>query len=248
EVGEGFNPEVGFLLRSAYKKPEGLILYHLRPKKPDAKILEYRPHVSYRGYWNFDGFQETGFLHIDNHWEYKNGMEIHTGVNITREGVVNAFDISDGVTIEPGTYDHVEGQLIFFTNRSKPLSISTRSVIGGSFGGSRYLNSATLRYRHGDKLNTEVGYQYNKFDLPGGTFSANIFRGAMAYSFMPNMYLQGLIQNNTVADLWSVNFRFGWLQKANAGLFVVFNANWLNDDPFNNSIIIKYSRMLDLVR
>lgn len=248
EVGQGFNPEVGFLLRSAYKKPEGLILYHLRPKNPDAKILEYRPHVSYRGYWNFDGFQETGFLHIDNHWEYKNGTEIHTGVNITREGVVNSFDISDGVTIAPGTYDHVEGQVIFFTNRSKPLSISTRSVIGGSFGGSRYLNSATLRYRHGDKLNTEVGYQYNKFDLPTGTFSANIFRGAMAYSFTPNMYLQGLVQNNTVADLWSVNFRFGWLQRANTGLFVVFNANWLNDDPFNNSIIIKYSRMLDLVK
>ncbi len=248
EVGEGFNPEVGFLLRSAYRKPEGLILYHLRPKNPDAKVLEYRPHISYRGYWNFEGFQETGFLHIDNHWEYKSGLEFHTGINITREGVVNAFDISEGVTIAPGTYDHVEGQLIFFTNRSKPLSISTRSVIGGSFGGSRYLNSATLRYRHGDKLNTEVGYQYNKFDLPAGTFSANIFRSAVAYSFTPNMYLQGLIQNNTVADLWSVNFRFGWLQKANAGLFVVFNANWQNNDPFNNSIIIKYSRMLDLVR
>ena len=248
EVGEGFNPEVGFLLRSAFRKPEGLILYHLRPKNPDAKILEHRPHISYRGYWNFEGFQETGFLHIDNHWEYKSGLEFHTGVNFTREGVVNAFEISDGVTIQPGTYDHAEAQIIFFTNRSKPLSISTRHVLGGSFGGSRYLNTVTLRYRQGDKLNTELGYQYNKFDLPVGNFSANIFRGAMAYSFTPNMYLQGLIQNNTVADLWTLNVRFGWLQRANSGLFVVFNANWQEGDPFNNSLIIKYSRMLDLVR
>ena len=248
EVGEGFNPEVGFLLRSSFRKPEGLILYHLRPKNPDAKILEHRPHISYRGYWNFEGFQETGFLHIDNHWEYKSGLEFHTGVNFTREGVVNAFEISDGVTIQPGTYDHAEAQIIFFTNRSKPLSISTRHVLGGSFGGSRYLNSITLRYRQGDKLNTELGYQYNKFDLPVGNFSANVFRGAMAYSFTPNMYLQGLIQNNTVADLWTLNVRFGWLQRANTGLFVVFNANWQEGDPFNNSLIIKYSRMLDLVK
>ena len=248
EVGEGFNPEVGFLLRSAYRKPEALVLRHVRPKNPDAKILEYRPHVSYRGYWNFEGFQETGFLHIDNHWEYKSGLEIHTGVNFTREGVVNAFEISDGVTIQPGTYDHAEAQIIFFTNRSNPLSISTRHVLGGSFGGSRYLNSVTLRYRQGDKLNTELGYQYNKFDLPVGNFSANVLRGAVAYSFTPNMYLQSLIQNNTVTDLWALNVRFGWLQRANAGLFFVINANWQDGSPFNNSFIIKYSRMIDLVR
>jgi len=248
EVGEGFNPEVGFLLRSAFRKPEALVLRHVRPRNPDAKILEYRPHVSYRGYWNFEGFQETGFLHIDNHFEYKSGLEFHTGINFTREGVVNAFEISDGVVVEPGTYDHAEAQIIFFTNRSNPLSISTRHVLGGSFGGSRYLNSATLRYRQGDKLNTEIGYQYNKFDLPQGTFSANVFRGAVAYSFTPNMYLQGLIQNNTVTDLWALNVRFGWLQRANSGLFFVINANWQDRNPFNNSFIIKYSRMIDLVR
>ncbi|MEZ4993590.1 MAG: DUF5916 domain-containing protein [Saprospiraceae bacterium] len=32
EVGEGFNPEVGFLLRSAFRKPELLILKQIRPK------------------------------------------------------------------------------------------------------------------------------------------------------------------------------------------------------------------------
>ena len=48
EVGEGFNPEVGFLEREAFRKPEALILYHLRPKNENSKILEHRPHVSYR--------------------------------------------------------------------------------------------------------------------------------------------------------------------------------------------------------
>ncbi|MGB5554966.1 MAG: DUF5916 domain-containing protein, partial [Flavobacteriaceae bacterium] len=143
EVGQGFNPEVGFLLRSAFRKPEGLVLYHLRKKDPDAKILEYRPHVSYRGYWNFDGFLETGFLHIDNHWAWKSGTELHTGLNITTEGVVLPFDISRGknIVIQPGTYRHSESQIVFFTNKSKPLSVNLRSVIGGSFGGSRFQES-----------------------------------------------------------------------------------------------------------
>lgn len=248
EVGEGFNPEVGFLLRSAFRKPEALVLHHMRPKKKNTKILEYRPHISYRGYWNFEGFQETGFLHIDNHWEYKSGLEFHTGINFTTEGVVEAFEISDGVVVQPGTYNHAESQLIFFTNRSKPISVNIRSVMGGSFGGSRYLNSATLSFRRGDKFNADFGYQYNRFNLPVGDFSANIFRSQITYAFTPTMFVQGLIQNNTTRKLWAANIRFSWLQRANTGLFIVYNHNLQDGSPLNNSIIVKYTRIFDLVK
>jgi len=250
EVGEGFNPEVGFLLRSSFKKPEGLILYHLRPKRPDAKILEYRPHISYRGYWNFDGFQETGFLHLDNHFEWKSGLELHTGVNITKEGVVNPFDISRGrnVIVDPGVYNHAESQLIFFTNQSKPFSLNLRSVIGGSFGGTRYIETITGRYRAGDRFNIDATFQYNNFQLPNGDFTANILSTRLSYAFKPNIYLQGLIQHNTSNKLWAANVRFGWLQQANTGLFVVWNYNLQDGDPLNNSFIIKYTRIFDLVK
>ena len=250
EVGQGFNPEVGFLLRSAFRKPEGLVLYHLRPKNPDSKILEYRPHISYRGYWNFDGFLETSFLHLDNHFEWKSGIELHTGVNITKEGVVNAFDISRGknILVQSGNYNHAESQIVFFTNRSKPLSFNFRSVIGGSFGGTRYIESLTARLRLGDKFNSEMTFLYNNFQLPGGNFTANILRTQLSYAFKPNIYVQGLIQHNTSNKLWAANIRFGWLERANTGLFVVYNYNLQDGDPLNNSFIIKYTRMFDLVK
>ena len=41
----------------------------------------------FRGYQDDEGFYESGFLHIDNHWEWTNGFEVHTGLNFTREGV-----------------------------------------------------------------------------------------------------------------------------------------------------------------
>lgn len=248
EVGQGFNPEVGFLLRSAFRKPEGLVLYHLRPKNENSKILELRPHVSYRGYWNFDGFQETGFLHIDNHWEFKSGTEIHTGFNLTTEGLLEPFEISEGVIVESGTYKHAEGQLVFFTNGSKPVSVNIRSVFGGSFGGTRYLNTASMQFRAGEKFNTNLSYQYNKFELPGGDFTANVFQTRLTYAFKPNILIQGLVQNNTVAKLWAFNFRFSWLQRANTGLFIVYNNNLQDNDPLNNSIIVKYTHMFDLVK
>jgi len=247
EVGEGFNPEVGFLQRSAFRKPEARILYHYRPKNENSVILELRPHISYNSFWNFDGFQETSYVHIDNHWEFKSGMEIHTGLNLTTEGVLDPFEISDGVTVLPGTYRHSESQLVFFTNRSNPVSVNVRSVIGGSFGGKRYQQSGTLSIRLGDKFNSDFIYLYNNYQLPVGDFTANIFRSQLTYSFKPNLYVQSLVQNNSANELWAVNLRLGWLQRANTGLFVVYNYNVREGDPLNNSIIIKYSRMFDLI-
>jgi len=247
EVGEGFNPEMGFLFRTAFRKPELLVLKRVR-MNGKLGLLEIRPHVSYRGYWNFDNFLETGFLHIDNHWEFLNGIEIHTGVNITTEGVVDPFEIYASDTVRTGTYNHAEGQLIIMTNKSKPVYLSTRSVVGGFFGGKRYANSGTLGVRFGDKFNSEFTYANNYIDLPEFNFTTHIFAGRLSYAFTPSIYIQSLVQYNSVADLWSVNARFGWLQQANAGLFLVYNQVSGNNSPVNRSFIIKYSRVIDILR
>ena len=247
EVGEGFNPEVGFLQRTAFRKPELLVLKRIRPKGKSV-FLELRPHVSWRSYWDFKGQLVTSFLHIDNHWEFKNGIETHTGINLTSEGVYKPFEISKGITIPVGMYDHSEAQIVFFTNQSKPVFISTRHVLGGFFGGKRYNNSVTIGVRFGDKFNSQFILDHNDINLPYGNFKTNIIRTRLSYSFTPRIYIQSLVQYNSVVDAWSANLRFGWLQQANTGLFVVFNHSTYKGDPNAQSFIVKYSRMFDVLR
>ena len=248
EVGEGFNPEVGFLQRSAFKKPEFLIFKQWRPNNT-GKFLEVRPHVSYRGYWNFNNTQETGFLHIDNHWVWESGFEIHTGINFTKETVLEAFPISL-VTIDPGIYDHKELQFVMFTNPNNKASFRNRTYIGGYFGGSRISSSNKVNLRLGDKFNAETNFNYNRLKLPNGLTNVVITGLRLAYSFTPRMFLQSLVQYNNVSEITSVNARFGWLKNANTGLFVVINI--VKDNDFlnqlnNQSITIKYSYQFDLL-
>ena len=249
EVGEGFNPEVGFLFRRAFRKVEALVLY--KHRYPESHILlESRPHISWRGYWNFTGFWETSFLHIDNHWEFKSGTELHTGVNFTKEGVVTPFEISKGVTIPADTYNHAEAQIVFWTNPSKPLSIRTRHVLGGFFGGKRYANTGSVVVRIGDKFTSEWSLSRNDIRLPYGNFSTDVFRSRISYSFTPNIFVQGLVQYNSVIDTWSSNIRFGWLQQANTGLYLVYNET-REDDFFsyrNRNFIVKFSKLFDVIK
>ncbi len=246
QVSEGFNPEVGFLSRSAYRKPEALIFKQVRMNGRYG-LLELRPHVSYRSYWNFDNFLETSYLHVDNHWVWVSGLEIHTGINFTTEGVVKPFEISKDIWVPADTYNHQEAQIVLMTNPSKPIYVSTRSILGGSFGGTRYINSLALGMRVGDKFNSEVSLAVNDVNLPTGDFVASILAARISYSFRPRINLQSFIQYNSSADLWSANIRFSLLEQANTGLFVVYNEVYQYGSINNRSLTIKYTRMFDVL-
>jgi hypothetical protein len=252
EVGDRFNPEVGFLSRRGYRKADARIQTRFRPND-FLKLQELRPHVNSRAFFGFDGFQETGYAHIDNHWQFKDSTEVHTGMNLTLEGVRTPFEIYPGVFVPPGTYDHQEAQLVFRSNSGLPVSVSMTTTIGGFFGGDRVALAPTLNMRLGETLTTEVAYQRNDVDLPGGSFVTNLLRTRASYSFNPRTFVQALVQYNDRADLWSMNLRFGWQQAANTGLFVVYTDTRglydLFDRPerIDRSLILKFSSMFDVL-
>ena len=151
EARENFNPEVGFMSRTNYRNFSAFGMRTMRPKAL-AGLHEIRPHVSYSAIWDFDDYKETQYIHLDTHWEWRNGFEIHTGVNFTEEGVQEAFEVVDGFAIAPGRYSHNEFQAVVQTNQAKPFSISIRNTIGGFFGGDLSSTSLTLLARRGERL------------------------------------------------------------------------------------------------
>lgn len=126
--------------------------------------------------------------------------------------------------------------------------MSTRHTLGGFFGGKRYANSVTVFWRIGDKFTSEWGINRNDIHLPYGSFSTDIARARISYAFTPNIFLQSLIQYNSVTKQFSSNIRFGWLQQANTGLFIVYNET--RDDGLidNRNFIVKYSVLLDVLK
>ena len=65
------------------------------------------------------------------------------------------------------------------------------------------------------------------------------------------MFIQSLVQYNNVSNLLSVNSRFGLLNDANTGLFIVFNIlkdRDLVDDLNTQQITLKYTYSFDLIK
>ena len=250
EIEENFNPEVGFISRKNYKKEQYYIMRRYRPADLYG-LLEVRPHIMLMNYNDFNGFKETGFDHYDIHWEFKNGYRIDTGMNVTTQGVKSAFDIVDDVTIQPGTYDHKEAQIVFHTDKSAPLSFSIRNYIGGRFGGDRKSIEPVVTYRYGENFTSEFSVKHNNYDLPVGSFVNNLTKMRLSYSFNPRMLLQTLVQYNSGDNTLSTNLRFSWLQTATSGLYVIYNEfddSSIGALPKGKEFSIKYSYMFDALK
>ena len=251
DLGENFNPEVGFLAREGgYRRPEIQVRRRYRPNN-FMGIHELRPHVVWRGFYAPDGFFETGKWHIDNHWEWRNGYELHSGINFLHEGVRESFEIFPGVEVPPGIYDHKEAVFDFWTNRGAWLSAQLSGRAGGFFGGDKVTLEPTVKMRLGETFSTELGWARSDVDLPTGDFVANLGRLRISYSFTPRILIQALVQYNDEDNIWSSNFRFSWLQTANTGLFIVYNTirelGDLRTDLPDRRLIIKFNRLIDLL-
>ena len=251
EVGPNFNPEVGFYARRGYRRSDVSIRTTFRPEN-SWDLLEWFPHASHYTIWNFEtGQQETQYTHFDNGIEWRNGYEVSTGVNLTKEGVLEPFEIFPGVTVPIDTYDHVEAIVRFNTNRGAPVSFSFTSTSGGFFGGDRVQMSPRVSMRVGETFNAQLSFNRNDIDLPGGAFVTNLGRVRLNYSFTTRMFVQALIQHNDRDNLWSSNIRFALLFDANTGFFIVYNDTQELGDARSTgagrTLTVKYSQLFDLL-
>ena len=249
ENGEDFNPEVGFVTRTGFRNYDLAIQNTSRPEG-FLKFQELRPHMSYSHFWNFDGITETTYLHTHFQGEFEDSSSAGIAYDVRSENVFDTFSVS-GLEIPPGRYDWAEVSSSVYYDRSAPVSAGVRAEAGGFFGGSIVTLRPSVRARIGEIFNLQLSYSRNDIDLPSGSTITNLTSVRAGYNFSPRVFLQTLLQHNDSAQLWSLNFRFGWLQDANTGLFLVYNETegLLDYVPMGagRSVIVKYSYLFDVL-
>jgi hypothetical protein len=178
-------------------------------------------------------------------------MELHTGANHVTEGIYEDFAIrGTDVIVPPGLYDGWEAVLVFRSDQSRALSFNTRADWGAFLSGDKRTTSADVTLRAGTRSSLTAALAYNDVSLPEGDFTTTLASLKLGYFFTPRIYLQSLIQYSDQVDTWSANVRFGWLNTAGTGLFIVYNdvqgIEGLSG-PQGRSLFIKFTRQFDLL-
>ena len=252
EVGENFNPEVGFLERpDGYRQTSIVLRRRIRtPALRKLGLREVEPHASYESYWGFDGLQETATLHIDNRLDFEKGYSItSTALNVQYEGLRKPFEVYPGVVVPAGSYRSPYFLSQASTDRRKWISLGMSANIGGFLSGNQVSLGPSLNIRRGGKLTSTVRWTRNDIDLPEGSFVTNLASTRVTYNFSTLVSMSGLLQYNDRTKRWSTNMRFSWLRTAASGLYVVYN----NTEAFNGlgpvsrAFIVKYAHQFDVL-
>jgi hypothetical protein len=252
EVGEDFNPEVGFLERTdGYRQVTTALRRHIRaPALARKGIREWEPHASYESYWGFDGYQETATLHVDSRLDFENGYSIaSTALNVQFEGLRKPFEVYPGVVVPAGSYRSPYFLTMSNTDRRRWLSGSLNCNIGGFLSGSQFSCAPAVTIRHGGALTSSFRWTRNDITLPQGSFVTNLATGRITYNITTLINTSALIQYNDRTGRWSTNLRFNWQRTAATGLYVVYNDTeaFNGFGPVSRAFIIKYSHMWDVL-
>ncbi len=252
EVGDDFNPEVGFLEREdGYRQTSIVMRRRIRtPGLAKLGLREIEPHASYESYWGFDGYQETATLHIDNRLDFEKGYSLtSTALNVQFEGLRKPFEVYPGVVVPAGSYRSPYFLTQASTDRRKWISAGLSANLGGFLSGRQISLGPSLNIRRGGRLTSTLRWTRNDITLPQGAFVTNLATARATYNFSTLVNASGLLQYNDRTKRWSTNLRFNWLRTAASGLYVVYN----NTEAFNGvgpvsrAFIIKYGHQFDVL-
>ena len=254
QVGENFNPEVGFLPRRGYRRPEFRVFFQPQPKRWPW-IRRIAPHLTYNSFYNFDGELETENWHIHAfEIQPRQGGRFGWFADYAKDNPTAPFTVfnRDGrrVTIPAGQYDWLQHAFEYLHNPSARVTGTVRARIGHYYDGDFKSVELTSDYRITPKATASLGWTRQHIDLPGGSFVNNLVPIKANYSFTTLTNLSALLQYNGQTGQFSSNVRFAWLNRSGTGLFVVFNdrRDLLSStalETLGRSFVVKYTRLID---
>ncbi len=225
QVGEDFNPEVGFVRRVGYRRPNYGIFLSPHPKKSRV-IRRFWPHHHWEGFYRFDGRPESGFRHSDFRVDFVDGSSAGIAYNNTFEQLFKPFEIHPGVVLPVGEYPFNNWSAYGNTDPSARLYANINYAWGEFYSGHIRTLALSGGMRSGFRYLLSANYTRNDVKLPAGNFATDLVILQFTYSFTPKSYLQSLIQYNSTSHQFGVNLRYALIRMANTGLYVVYNSRF----------------------
>ncbi|OFV97287.1 MAG: hypothetical protein A3F68_03235 [Acidobacteria bacterium RIFCSPLOWO2_12_FULL_54_10] len=230
EIQENFEPAVGFVSRTGYRRLNPGLRYAPRPRR-HAWIRQFA--------FGFDLDRQTDMENelLTRKWDFRvfeisthSGDTFYASVLPQHERLEEDFRIHSTVTLRKGNeYDFTRYRFRFQTANKRPLALATEIESGSFLSGDRqtYLAELTLRARPGVILYS--GVEWNRFQLQEGNFQTRIYRLTPELQFSPWMSFVNRIQYDNVSRVLGWQSRFRWIVKPGNDLYFVYTQNWLDD-------------------
>jgi hypothetical protein len=220
DLGDNFNPEVGFVPRVGVRSTKFHVSRTPRPDFWGIRVMTPMWHIVYTT--DQAGRLVYRELHHMISVTFENSARFTLVYNDDFERLDKPFSVQ-GISIPAGEYNFYDARIGFNSNPSQRVSYGITYRPQGFYGGNRKDLSLNLGSRITSRFSTAVQYTRNDVDLPAGDFVTQLASLRVDYAFSPTLSLRTLTQYNSSRDQWSTSARFRYIYRPGSDLYIVYD-------------------------
>ncbi|MDN3203874.1 DUF5916 domain-containing protein [Algoriphagus sediminis] len=251
DIGEGYNPEVGFVPRTNYKRFNPDIGYNFFPQS--NLINRHGPSLEYELFWNEElGTTDRNF-NLGYQIQFQSLAQIEFALSNNYIYLFDDFDPTrtGGEPLPAGSdYYANRFQVSFQSDPRKAFNLQLNSEFGEYFTGQIASIRSQLGWRIGYTANISMNFSYNRIRLPEPQNDADLLLVGprIDLTFTKNLFWTTFIQYNNQIENININTRLQWRFAPVSDFFLVYTDNYF-PDTFNSkqrSLVLKLNYWLNL--
>jgi hypothetical protein len=223
DIGDNFNPEMGFVPRVDIRKFRADIGIGPRPQILGLRQIFLFNNLTYIE--NHAGQLESRNNLIGMFNLFQNGSTLFFAYIQNYEHLTEDFEIIEDVLIPTGRYRFNMFETWYESDMTKRIALRSEASYGHFYNGRLFSLQGSGFLKISRNFNLEFVYSRNQFDLPvrGGKFTTNIAGSRIIYSFTPNLFAKAYIQWNDTENRFISNFLIRWIYKPGANIYFIYN-------------------------
>jgi hypothetical protein len=225
-VGAGFDPGIGYVKRRDIRD------FTTSAKRRWRLNRDWSRNVDLTGTFTYltdtDGRLLTRLASVVASNVLPSGSHLDLTLSRSFEQLTEDFKIMPTIVIPLAAYGFQTQTLTWQSGTSQRVQFKSAFSRGSFYGGNQkeLIFSNTTHYnRH---VRTTVEYQYDKVNLPAGSFNTALARLRANYTFNPEFSINGLLQYNTTTREFSANLVLRVRYARDSSIYFVYNERQTN--------------------
>ena len=236
DIGEAFNPTVGFVQRTGVRHIRNEMRYTPWPNRFGIRRIWMGPEFDF--VLNQENKLVTRTISYINWFELGNGGWVSFGGRRRFEYLDEDFEPHDGIVIPIGEYHFTTFRCSISSDDTKKLSGRLSGNIGEFFNGKSWGFDIDASFKPTERLSIEPEYEFNRVTLPSSedgwedelrafdAFNTNAFSARVNYSFSTRLFAKLFAQWNSEQEEISSNFLVNYIYRPGSNFFLVFNQRY----------------------
>ncbi|MEW6322640.1 MAG: DUF5916 domain-containing protein [Acidobacteriota bacterium] len=247
-IGDRFDPQVGFLRRTAFTRNYGQLRFSPRPAA-SRLVRKHSFELDFDYITDNRGVLETREAKATYRLELNNNDQWAIDYSRNFEFLRQSFQVVPGYAIAAGAYSFGDMRTSYVFGPQRRMSGTVTFGTGTFYGGRNtevgYRGSVELSPR----FNVEPGVTLNVIDIPAGAFTTRLVSARTNFMVSPQMALSALVQYNSTAFALTSSVRFRWEYAPGSDLFVVYSDGRDTalrrgfPDLVNRTFVVKLTRL-----